>query len=202
MDETRFARATAVFDRLNAEDPVQEIVAGTPRPRLLLQAERLAAWIARLEPSASEALRLAAHCQHLERWKIPRADFPEGRVGYLTWRTQLGRFHAERAAQVLSECGYDDATVKAVGRVLTKQNLRSNPDSQTMEDALCLVFLEYEFDAFLEKYPDEAKAIEILQKTWKKMSERGHQVALTLALSARGKALVGRALGAGAETSA
>jgi hypothetical protein len=198
MPENRFARATAEFDRRNAEDPAQEVIHGTPRPRLLLQAERLAHWIARLDPDASEALRLAAHCQHLERWKIPRSDFPEGRVGYLTWRTRLGRFHAERAAEVLREVGYDDASVKAVERILTKQNLRSNPDSQTMEDALCLVFLEHELDAFLEKYPDEAKAVDILQKTWKKMSERGHQAALGLEFSARGKALVGRALGAGA----
>jgi hypothetical protein len=194
MDEARFTRATAEFDRRNAEDPLTELVAGTERPRLLLQAERLAAWVARLEPNASEALRLAVHCQHLERWKIPRSDFPEGRVGYLTWRTRLGRFHAERAAEVLRDSGYDAATIKSVEHILTKHNLRSNPDSQTMEDALCLVFLEFELDAFLDKYPDEAKAIEILQKTWRKMSARGHEAALRLPLSERGKALVGRAL--------
>jgi hypothetical protein len=194
MDEARFSRAVAEFDRRNALDPATELAGGVTRPRLLLQAERLAAWIARLEPNASEALRLAAHCQHLERWQIPRSDFPEGRVGYLTWRTRLGRFHAERAAQVLHDEGYDDATIKSVERILTKQNLRSNPDSQTMEDALCLVFLEFEFDAFMDKYPDEAKAIDILQKTWRKMSTRGHEAALGLPLSERGKALVGRAL--------
>ena len=196
MDEARFARATAEFDRRNSEDPVTEPVAGAPRPRLLVQAERLTEWIARLDPNPSEALRLAAHCQHLERWKIPRTDFPEGRVGYLTWRTRLGRFHAERAAEILRASGYDDVTVKSVERILTKQNPRSNPDSQTMEDALCLVFLEYEFEAFLDKYPDEAKAVDILQKTWRKMSARGHEAALGLALSDRGKALVTRALSA------
>jgi hypothetical protein len=194
MDEPRFARATAEFDRRNAEDPVSELASGTPRPRLLLQAERLSDWIARLEPNPSEALRLAARCQHLERWKIPRTDYPEGRVGYLTWRTRLGRFHAEQAASILRDAGYDDVTVKAVERILTKQNPRSNPDAQTMEDALCLVFLQYEFEAFLDKYPDEAKAIDILQKTWRKMSVRGHEAALGLALSERGKALVVRAL--------
>ena len=180
---------------MNAHDPAKEIVAGAERPRLLVQAERLAHWVERLEPDASEALRLAAHCQHLERWKISRSDFPEGRVGYLTWRTQLGRFHAARAREVLAGLGYDDTTISAVERILTKQNLRSNRDSQTMEDALCLVFLEYEFDEFMQKYPDEAKAIEILQKTWKKMSERGHEAALALPLGDRAKALVQRALG-------
>lgn len=188
-------RALAAFDALNAEDPVTDLDGAAARPRLLLQAERLARWVERLEPDASEALRLAAHCQHLERWKIPRSDYPEGRVGYLQWRTQLGRFHAQRAAEVLRELGYEGATISAVERILTKQNLRSNPDSQTMEDALCLVFLEFEFDAFLDKYPDEAKAVEILQKTWKKMSERGHAEALGLPLSERGKTLVVRALG-------
>jgi len=98
------------------------------RPRLLVQAERLASWVARLEPGASEALRLAAHCQHLERWKIARTEFPEGRAGYLQWRTRLGRFHAERAREILSEAGYDDATIRAVETILTKQHLRSNPD--------------------------------------------------------------------------
>jgi hypothetical protein len=130
----------------------------------------------------------------LERWKIARDEYPEGRVGYLQWRTQLGRFHAQRAAEVLRDIGYDAATIAAVERILTKQNLRSNPDSQTMEDALCLVFLEFEFDAFVAKYRDEAKAVDILQKTWKKMSERGHEQALALPLSDTAKTLVLRAL--------
>lgn len=173
---------------------MSELAGGVARPRLLIQAERLASWVARLEPHASEALRLAAHCQHLERWKIARTEFPDGRAGYLQWRTRLGRFHAERAREVLSEVGYDEAVIRAVETILTKQNLRSNPDSQTMEDALCLVFLESEFDAFMLKYPDEAKAVDILQKTWKKMSARGHEAALSLPLSAGAKALVGRAL--------
>src|SRR5688572_7586076 len=101
MSDDRCERARAAFDALNAEDPVREIENGQERPRLLLQAERLSAWVDRLDPRASEALRLAARCQHLERWKIPRTDFPDGRVGYLKWRTKLGQFHAARAAEVL-----------------------------------------------------------------------------------------------------
>jgi hypothetical protein len=187
-------QAIAAFDALNAADPVTEEERGVARPRLLLQAERLDSWVRKLEPDASEPLRLAAHCQHLERWKIGRDEFPAGRAGYLQWRTRLGRFHAERAREVLTGLGYDEPTIKAVEQIVTKQHLRSNPDSQTMEDALCLVFLEFELDAFMLKYPDEAKAIDILQKTWKKMSERGHQAALTLPFSEGAKALVGRAL--------
>jgi hypothetical protein len=173
---------------------VSELVDGVARPRLLVQAERLASWVERLEPHASEALRLAAHCQHLERWKIARTEFPDGRAGYLQWRTRLGRFHAERARDILNEVGYDEPTIRAVETIVTKLHLRSSPDSQTMEDALCLVFLEHEFDAFMQKYPDESKAVDILQKTWKKMSARGHSAALELPLSAVAKALVGRAL--------
>jgi hypothetical protein len=168
-----------------------------PCPRLLLQAERLAEWVERLDPNASEALRLAAHCQHLERWKIARSEFPEGRAGYLQWRTRLGRYHAERAREVLASLGYDDEAIGAVETIVTKQHLRSNPDSQTMEDALCLVFLEYEFEDFLKKYPDESKAVDILQKSWKKMSPRGHAAALGLQLSEGAAALVARALGSG-----
>jgi len=194
MTEQRFERALRAFDALNAEDPVRERDGGGDRPRLLLQAERLERWVERLAPDASEPLRLAAHCQHLERWKIPRSDFPEGRIGYLSWRTSLGKFHAERAARVLGSVGYDDETIHAVERIVRKQQLTLNPDAQTMEDALCLVFLEFEMGAFLAKYPDEAKAITILQKTWRKMSDKGRHAALALGLDPRAKELVSRAL--------
>jgi hypothetical protein len=191
----RLERAQLVFDQLNGRDPVTELVDGVPRPRLLVQADRLSRWIERLDAGASEALRLAARCQHVERWTIARDDFPPGRVGYLQWRTTLARFHADRAEGVLRGAGYDESVIQAVRRIVTKQNLRSNPDSQTMEDALCLVFLEFEFDAFLAKHPEEDKAVEILRKTWKKMSPRGQEAALALALSPRATALVQTALG-------
>jgi hypothetical protein len=198
MDAQLFEKAIAAFDARNAEDPVRVSVASVARPRALVEAERLSEWVLRLDASASVALRLAARCQHLERWTIPRESYPSGRVGYLTWRTELARFHARRAGEILSEVGYDAETVQAVQRINLKQNPRSSSDSQTMEDALCLVFLEHEFDAFLEKYPDQARAVEILRKTWSKMSERGHEAALALPLSPRARALVGRALsGAG-----
>lgn len=185
MTDARFHSAIAAFDAVHEADP---------NGRALLEAERLSACVSRLEPNASLALRLAARCQHIERWKVPRSDFPAGRVGYLQWRTQLARFHADRAADILTRVGFDQETVQAVRRINLKQNLRSSADTQTMEDALCLVFLEHEFDDFLEKYPDEDKAVDILQKTWRKMSERGQRAALSLPLSARALALVQRAL--------
>jgi hypothetical protein len=190
---SRLQQAIEKFDQLNAEDPNQELDNGVLRPRELVQAERLYAWVLKLEPDASEALKLAARCQHIRRWEIPRSSFPEGRIGYLKWRTELGRFHADTAERVLSEVGYDADTLLAVRRINQKRGLATDPDTQTIEDALCLTFLEFEFDAFSRKHPDE-KVIDIVQKTWRKMSERGHQTALSLPLSERAKALVLRAL--------
>jgi hypothetical protein len=189
----RLARAIEAFNAANAEDPHIVTVAGQARPRELLQAERLAAWVEKLEPHASEALRLAARCQHIRRWQIPRSSYPTGRVGYLQWRTQLGRFHAETATRLLEEVGYERSLIDEVRRITLKQNLHSNPDSQTMEDALCLSFLEFEFAEFCAKYPPD-KVIEVVQKTWRKMSARAHEVALQLPLSKASLEVVTRAL--------
>jgi len=138
-------------------------------------------------------LRLAARCQHIRRWQIPRESYATGRVGYLQWRTQLARFHADTAAQLLAEVGYEQESIDAVRRINLKQNLRSSSDMQTMEDALCLSFLAFEFDEFIAKYPPE-KVLEVVHKTWQKMSERAREIALGLALSPAGLAIVKRAL--------
>jgi hypothetical protein len=195
VGDARYDAAIAAFDRENARDPNAELVDGVARPRELVRAERLSAWVRALEPGASEALRLAARCQHLRRWEIARSEYPDGRAGYLQWRTRLARFHAEESAKILAGLGYDAETIAAVGRINAKVGLRSDPDVQTMEDALCLSFLEHELEPFCEKHSDQ-KLIEILQKTWKKMSERGHRAALALArkLPERPRSLVERAL--------
>jgi len=193
MVASRFQKAIEAFDRANAEDPHTVLSNGAQRPRELVYAERLSAWVMQLEPHASETLRLAARCQHIRRWQIPRASYPAGRVGYLQWRTQLARFHADTAAQLLAEAGYEQESIDGVRRINLKQNLRSSSDMQVMEDALCLSFLEFEFDDFIAKYPAE-KVIEVVQKTWQKMSARGHEVALTLPFSIGGLELVTRAL--------
>lgn len=166
---------------------------GTPCPRELAHAGRLSRWVRRLEPQAPEVLLLAARCQHIRRWQIPRESYPSGRVGYLQWRTQLARFHADTAAQLLAEAGYEQDVIDAVRRINLKQNLRSSSDMVVMEDALCLSFLEFELDEFIAKYPAE-KVIGVLQKTWQKMSVRAREMALTLPLSSAGLELVTRAL--------
>ncbi len=189
----RFDAAVAAFARANAADPHQLMDHGVSRPREVVQAERLAAWIDRVAPNASEPLRLAAHCQHLCRWEIPRATYPEGRTGYLQWRKDLSRFHASRAGEILRSVGYDDAIIERVADINQKRALKLDPDVQTMEDALCLAFLEHELEDFSTKHAPDL-VVDILKKSWRKMSDAGHERALALPLSESVKPLVLRAL--------
>lgn len=193
MERDRLHTALGRFDALNAEDPRRLEVAGVERPRELVQAERLERWVLRLAPNASPALRLAARSQHLQRWAIPRSAYPEGRIGYLKWRKDLARHHAELTAGILEDVGFDADTMEAVRAIQLKQGLKAAPETQTMEDALCLTFLEHEFAEFAAKH-DEAKVIDIVQKTWRKMSAQGHSEALQLALPESARLLVERAL--------
>jgi hypothetical protein len=125
---------------------------------------------------------------------MPRSEYPEGRIGYLKWRKDLSRRHAELASQVLVDLGFESALIEQVRKINLKQELKSDPECQTMEDALCLSFLEHEYPSFVTKHEDE-KVVDIVQKTWRKMSERGQQLALQLSLHGRAKDLVARALG-------
>lgn len=187
--------AISRFNALNARDPNSIEVNGELRPKELVFAERLEAWVLRMHPDASDALRLAARSQHLQRWSVPRSDYPPGRVGYLKWRKDLSKRHADLATGVLSDLGAPEELISALRSINLKEGLKTNPDTQAMEDALCLSFLQHEFSAFVEKYDDE-KVIDIVQKTWRKMSDSAHELALTLPLEGRAKELVGRALGA------
>jgi hypothetical protein len=193
--QTRQARAIAAFQAENARDPHTLLDADQPRPKELVAAERLAVWVARLEPQASEALVLASHCQHLRRWERPRSEFDAGRIGYLTWRKALARFHASQAAEILRQAGYPEELLLAVRNINLKQGMQTNSDVQTMEDALCLSFLEHELAEFASKHPDD-KVVDIIQKTWGKMSERARAIALRLVLPERAGRLVGQALAA------
>lgn len=190
------SKAIEQFNALNAQDPSKLIVDGKTVPKELVAAERLEAWVLQLEPQASDALRLAARCQHLKRWSVPRSDYPEGRVGYLKWRKDLSKKHAELASNVLRELGAPETLIESLRSLNLKEGLKTNPDTQTIEDALCLSFLEHEFAEFANKHDDE-KVVDIVQKTWRKMSERAHAAALGLPFHGRAKDLVGRALGAG-----
>ncbi len=191
MIEQAFRR----FDEMNSRDPKQIEVDGTRRPRELSLALSLYSWVKRVQPQAGPALLLASRCQHLMRFSMPRSEYPEGRVGYLKWRKELSRKHADLATKELFDVGFDQAVIDQVRKINLKQELKTDPDCQAMEDALCLSFLEQEYPVFCDKHGDE-KVIDIVRKTWRKMSERGHKLALELPLEGRAKDLVEKALSA------
>ncbi|HSR54611.1 MAG TPA: DUF4202 domain-containing protein [Alphaproteobacteria bacterium] len=192
---SRFRAAIAAIDALNAEDPNRERGGEGEAPAALLYGRRMSAWLLRLAPGAPEPLRLAARAQHIARWKIPRNTYPQGRAGYLKWRRDLGRFHADTAAAILEDAGYGPDDIARVRDLLQKKALKRDADAQTLEDAACLVFLEHHFIDFSRKHEDE-KVIDILRKTLIKMSDQGRAEAVTLAarLPADRRTLVDRAM--------
>ena len=194
-DPDRFARAIGQFDATNREDPHRATFDGREYPAELLYAMRMTEWLGRLEPEASEPLRLAVRCQHLRRWAIPRDRYPRTRAGYHQWRTTLARFHADSAGEVLRSAGYDEPTVDRVQSLVRKEGLKSDPETQTLEDVACLVFLENDFVDFARRHEPE-KVVNILRKTWRKMSDRGRKAALALVggLPPEERALVERAV--------
>ena len=133
-----FQKAIEKFDAENSRDPNIEIVGGVPQPRELLYARRLTEWVLKLTPDASESLRLAARCQHLCRWMIPRDNYPMTRAGYLRWRNDLKLFHADKAGAILREAGYGDDMIGEVRDLNLKKIFPTDSDSRVLEDALCL----------------------------------------------------------------
>ncbi len=184
------------IDRLNAEDPNREVVDTVPRPRELAYATWLTAWVRRLDPVASDALRIAARGQHVRRWTIPRSRYPMNRAGYLRWRETLKAFHADTVEGLMREEGYPDDAIQRVRTLMGKRQLGSDPETQTLEDALCLVFLETQFADLWRKTVEETMR-EIVRKTWGKMSERARAEALKLPLSAEDRAVLERMIASG-----
>ena len=192
-EQARFQDALARFDQANADDPNRELVGDAPQPKELIYSRRMTEWLDRLEPEAAEPLRLAARCQHIRRWTIARTEFPPGRQGYRQWRTTLAAYHARTAAAILREVGYDDQTIARVDALLRKERLKADPDVQTLEDVACLVFVQHYLPSFATQH-EEAKVVDILRKTWLKMSDRGRSAALRLDLVPDIRALVEKAL--------
>ena len=174
-DQARFERAIALFDAANAEDPNQD----QGQPKELLYARRMTGMIVRYAPDASEVAQLAVRAQHIRRWTVPRSSYPMTKEGYHAWRTGLYKFHAETAGELMRQAGYDDAMIDRVKAAVGKRGLKVNPDTQMMEDVTDLVFLEHYMLDFAGKHADysEEKWLEIVRKTWKKMSERAHAFA-------------------------
>lgn len=186
-------RAFKLFDEANKLDPNIETHQGQEFPKEVLYAMRMTEKLNDFSPEASEVLQLTARCQHICRWEIPRDLYEMNRAGYLKWRRDLKKFHAKKASEILKEVGYENDVIDKVSFLLLKKQLKKNMETQTLEDVICLVFLEYYFESFARKYPTE-KLVDILKKTWAKMSEKGQQAALQLSMSDDARLLVEKAL--------
>lgn len=193
MIQNRFEGTIKEFDVVNAQDPNQEMVDGVQVPKELLYSQRMTETLNNYCPEASETLQLAARSQHIQRWAIPRKDFPMDRKGYLMWRTKLKQYHGELAGSIMRKHGYEAEEVRKVADLLNKRRLKTDEEAQTLEDVVCLVFLQYYFDDFIKKH-EEAKLIDIVQKTWNKMSEKGQKAALALTYTEEAGAIVHKAL--------
>jgi hypothetical protein len=183
MSTTRFERALVRFDEENSKDPRSVRHNGRDEPVELVYSNRMSALLGQFAPDAGESLRLAVHAQHLCRWRLPRAELPSDRSGYLEWRRRCGEMHADLAGAVMREVGYPDPMILEVGRLLRKEGLRTDPQAQTLEDVACLVFLENYAEEFLSGR-DEDSVERILRRTWRKMSARARAASMELPLPA------------------
>lgn len=173
--QERFNRAIALFDAANAEDPNQD----DGLPKELLYAQRMTEMIGRFASQASEVARLAVRAQHIRRWTVPRSNYPLGKPGYFAWRTGLYRFHADTAGELMRQAGYDEATISQVKAAVGKEGIKTNPDTQMVEDVSSLVFMEHYMLGFAGQHAEysEEKWLGIIRKTWKKMSESAREFA-------------------------
>jgi hypothetical protein len=193
QDAARFREAIRRFDDENSRDPNIERAEGQAWPHELLDAKRLSAQVMKLASGASEQLRLAARCQHLCRWQIPREKYPMDRPGYLRWRNALKAFHADKAGQILREVGYGEEIIAKVQDLNLKKNFPDDLESRVLEDALCLVFLEHELGALSRKTSEE-KVVNALRKSWNKMTPSAREEALKIRLTPVERALLEKAL--------
>jgi hypothetical protein len=190
---SKLEQAFHLFDQYNQQDPEKISYQGSTYAAENFYALQLHTWVTKLDSAAGEALLLASRCQHIGRWEVPRETYPDGKAGYLKWRSDLGKYHAEKAENLLQQIGYDDATIQHVQHIVRKEDLRNDKEVQVIEDGLCLVFLEFQYEDFIQEHDDD-KVIHILRRSWKKMSERGQKAATELSFSGRGKELLERAL--------
>lgn len=186
----KLEKVIAFFDEYNQQDPHKLIWNGETYAAEYFYSLQLHNWVKKLEPHASESLQLASRAQHIGRWKTPRTSYPDGKAGYLNWRKDLKKFHAQTAGELMQQAGYEQNEVNAVRHIILKENLKFDLEVQVMENALCLVFLQFQFENFLLKHNDDNLVIRILKKTWLKMSEPGREAALLLNYNARGRELI------------
>jgi hypothetical protein len=193
IDTQRLENTLAAFDAANLQDPNTEIVAGKTVAKEWIYGQRMSAQLTKFRADASEVLQLAARSQHICRWKIPRTDYPMDRTGYKKWRLDLAQMHGDIAGEIMASQGYDEPIISRVKDLLLKRSLKRDDEVQALEDVICLVFIEFYLEEFATKH-EEAKLIDIIRKTWNKMSPNGHAAALKLPLNDSMLALVGKAL--------
>ena len=181
----RFDAAVAAIDAANAADPVRITVDGAEQAKELAHADLVERWVRVLDPEASELQLLAARAHHLRRWVVPRSDYPEGRAGYLRWRTDHKKRQAAEVGEILAASGYDADEIERVGTIVAKRHLATDAAVQTHEDALCLAFLQLQFDELAEQLGDD-HMIEVVRKTIAKMSPAGLAAAGSIAMSEHG----------------
>lgn len=191
---TPFQNASQWIDAENAQDPNSEIYQSNSFPKELLYSNRMYERLMNFYPNASEEVQIASKAQHICRWKMPRESYPMDRVGYLKWREDLKKFHAQTTAEILEKAGYSRTFIERVSFLIEKKLLKKDAETQLLEDVICLVFLEYYFDAFVQKH-DREKMKNIILKTWNKMSENGHQEALKINFSDENLQLIKDSLG-------
>jgi hypothetical protein len=190
----RFQKAILLIDAANTQDPNVESVGGEPVARELLYSQRMTQTLARFVPEASETLALAVRAQHIRRWDIPRAQYAMDRSGYKEWRTALAAHHGNVTAKILSEADYENEFIERVRSLIQKQKFKTDPEAQVLEDVACLVFLQFYLEPFAEKQ-GETKTVDILRKTWVKMSDAGHREAQKLQLPPHLALLVKKVVG-------
>lgn len=196
MNQPTLDAILEAIDAANSADPNMEYVNGANQPKEFIYGRRMSAWLAKLRPDADAALQIAARAQHIRRWERPREEYPMDRKGYLAWRRGLYTFHAEQVGALMEAEGVEPDVIERVSFLLHKKRLHDDADTQALEDAACLVFLEFHMAEFAAK-TERDKMINIIRKTWRKMSERGHEHALKLDYTPEVAALIGEALGDG-----
>lgn len=194
MTLSQFQNASTWIDAENAQDPNQEIVQSKTHPKELLYSNRMYERLMDFHSNASEAVQIAAKAQHICRWKMPRESYPMDRVGYLKWREDLKKFHAKTTAEILEKAEYSPEFIDRVSFLIEKKLLKKDEETQLLEDVICLVFMEYYLDPFVQKH-DREKLKNIILKTWNKMSDKGHEEALKINFSATNLQLIKDALG-------
>ena len=197
MTRENLSNTLSAIDEINRQDPNTILANGSSQAKELVYGQQMTACLKQYWPEANELLQIAVRAQHIKRWQLKRTEFAEGKAGYYQWRIAQGKFHAELTASIMLKQGFTNEEAEQCASIIRKENLKTNSDSQTLEDVACLVFLMHYFNEFAAKYTEqdnEAKIVRIVQLTWKKMSDEAHDIALTLTLPEHLAAIVTKAL--------